>query len=81
MNRSGFDRRTDEERRDVYDLNYFENGGAERRRIVERRRNNEMRTGWQRVSQWSSVPVSDFKKDLRMVDSESETGIPTYQIS
>lgn len=81
MNRSGFDRRAEEERRDVYDLNYFENGGAERRRIAERRRNNEMRTGWQRVSQWSSVPVGDFKKDLRMVDSESATGIPTYQIS
>ena len=63
MNRSGFDRRLDEDRRDVYDLNYFEAGGDERRRLEERRRSGEKRNGWQRVSQWSSVPVGEYKKN------------------
>ncbi len=81
MNRSGFDRRLEEERRDVYDLNYFEEGGDERRRRRERRHSGEKRNGWQRVSQWSSVPVGDSKKDLRLADEQSSNDLRTYIIA
>lgn len=81
MNRSGFDRRLDEDRRGVYNLNYFEKGGTERRHIAERRSSAEKRAGWQRVSQWSSVPVGEYKQDMQLVDPESATDIPTYRLS
>lgn len=81
MNRSGFDRRLEEDRRDVYDLNYFEAGGVERRRREERRHSTEKRSGWQRVSHWSSVPVGDSKKDLRLADEESASDVRTYIIN
>ena len=54
--RSGFDRRTGEERRRVLSLDYFVNG-KERRIGAERRRRGEMRKGWFRVNKWSSVLV------------------------
>jgi hypothetical protein len=52
--RSAKDRRSDNERRDTYDLDYFLDGGIERRRFNERRWRAEMRKGWVRVSRWSS---------------------------
>jgi hypothetical protein len=54
-NRSGFDRRTGEDRRSAYDLDHFLKGGKERRHYVERRWRKEMRKGWIRISKWSSV--------------------------
>lgn len=49
------DRRTDEDRRKVYDADYFEDGGSERRHATERRWRDERRKGCIRVSEWSSV--------------------------
>jgi hypothetical protein len=56
-NRSLMDRRGDRDRRQTYSLDYFMDGGTERRKYGERRVSEERRTGWIRVSQWSSVYV------------------------
>jgi hypothetical protein len=49
------DRRCGEDRRDAYDLEYFPNGGSERRSGKERRRKGERRDRCIPVSDWSSV--------------------------
>ena len=49
------DRRSGEDRRVAYDLDYFSDGGVERRSAQERRRIDERRENCKRVSQWSSV--------------------------
>ncbi len=49
------DRRSEKDRRTVYNLDYFMNGGVERRVSKERRGQEERRAGWVRVSEWSSV--------------------------
>ena len=49
------DRRSGEDRRIAYDLDYFLDGGEERRSSLERRGASERRDDCQRVSQWSSV--------------------------
>ena len=49
------DRRSGENRRAVYDIDYFLNGGVERRTWKERRSPLERRSGWFRVSEWVSV--------------------------
>ena len=49
------DRRSEKDRRTVYNLDYFLNGGVERRLNKERRSQGERRAGWIRVSEWSSV--------------------------
>jgi hypothetical protein len=49
------DRRSGEDRRDGYDLDYFPNGGTERRSGKERRRKGERRDRCIPVSDWSSV--------------------------
>jgi len=49
------DRRSGEDRRLVYDADYFQNGGLERRSGKERRRRYERRKDCIRVSKWSSV--------------------------
>lgn len=53
--RSGLDRRTGEDRRQVMSLDYFDNGGKERRAYTDRRKTSEMRKGWVRTTEWSSV--------------------------
>ena len=53
------DRRCEDDRRQVYDADYFENRGAERRKGKERRQQGERRRGCIRVSKWSSVFVDD----------------------
>jgi hypothetical protein len=55
VTRSKLDRRSGDDRRKAYDLDYFLNGGVERRSWKERRTNAERRTGWTRVSKWASV--------------------------
>ena len=50
-----FDRLSGEDRRKVYGLGYFSEGGVERRSGRERRSGNERRKGWVMVSEWSSV--------------------------
>ena len=49
------DRRSGEDRRDVYLLDYFQEGGLERRSGGERRNPVERRKGCVRISEWSSV--------------------------
>jgi len=54
------DRRSGEDRRVVYDSDYFENSGQERRHGGDRRQMGERRDSCVRVSDWSSVcPDSD----------------------
>ena len=59
--RSDMDRRSGEDRRRAYDLDYFSNGGVERRNWKEQRTNAERRVGWTRVSKWSSVSLKALK--------------------
>ena len=49
------DRRSGEDRKIAYDLDYFGDGGLERRTSGDRRTAIERRENCQRVSQWSSV--------------------------
>ena len=49
------DRRSGDDRRGVYDSDYFESGGRERRQAADRRKQNERRDSCIRVSKWSSV--------------------------
>lgn len=57
--RSIFDRRSDRDRRQVYNIEVVQELGFDRRKYdSERRVSPEMRSDWQRVSQWSSVCVS-----------------------
>jgi hypothetical protein len=49
------DRRSGEDRRQVYYADYFSNGGLERRSGRERRLQNERRKNFIRISEWSSI--------------------------
>ena len=53
------DRRSGEDRRQVYNADYFQNGGVERRSGKEQRRHFERRKGCIRVSEWSSICLND----------------------
>lgn len=55
MKRSTVDRRSGIDRREAYSLDYFIEGGIERRRQLERRKQGERRDDWVRVSKWCSV--------------------------
>ena len=55
--RSPIDRRGIEDKREVYSLDYFMDGGDERRQYTERRKSEERRSDWYRVSKWCSVYV------------------------
>ena len=57
--RNRFDRRSGEDRRIAYSLDYFINGGVERRRRGERRSFSERRRDWRRVGQWYSIYYHD----------------------
>jgi len=57
LKRSLIDRREGEDMREAHSLDYFNEGGRERRENAERRRLNERRSEWVRVSKWSSVYV------------------------
>jgi len=59
--RSDMDRRSGEDRRREYDLDYFSNGGVERRNWKEQRSNVERRVAWTRVSKWSSMSLKALK--------------------
>jgi hypothetical protein len=49
------DRRSGEDKRRLYSLDYFTDGGEERRKGRERRQSGERRSGWARVYKWCSV--------------------------
>lgn len=53
------DRRSGEDRRQVYDSDYFENIGVERRKGRVRRKKGERREDCIRVSEWSSICPDD----------------------
>ena len=55
MKRSRIDRRSGEDERKSYSLDYFINGGQERRRQIERRQSDERRSDWVRVDKWCSI--------------------------
>ncbi len=52
---SGLDRRSGEDRRKTYSLDYFVKGGKERRQTAERRLKGERRNDWLRIDKWYSV--------------------------
>jgi len=56
------DRRSEEDRRRVYNPDYFLNGGVERRKWTERRSQVERRLGWIRLNRWYSVPLRVITK-------------------
>ena len=55
MRRALVDRRTGEDMRKRYSLDYFTDGGEERRKGRERRQSGERRSAWMRVYKWCSV--------------------------
>jgi len=55
MRRSPVDRRCGEDKRNRYSLDYFSDGGGERRKGKERRQSEERRSSWARVYKWCSV--------------------------
>ena len=61
IDRADIDRRSAADRRRVYDLDHFQNGGIERRKRKERRSQIERRDGWIRISSWTSVNLQDLK--------------------
>jgi hypothetical protein len=55
---SSVGRRRLDNRRRVYSLDYFSQGGIERRKALDRRnRNHDRRKGWVRISDWNSVYI------------------------
>ena len=56
------DRRSGEDRRDAYWIDYFLMGGTERRKGKERRGMSERRADCVRVSKWSSVCARPIAK-------------------
>ncbi len=58
--RTLFDRRSGQDRRDSYNIDYFLDGGLERRNSLEgerRRKNQDRRREWIKISRWSSLNV------------------------
>ena len=53
------DRRSGDDRREVYSIDYFENNGLERRQSIDRRSQAERRDDCISVSKWTSVCVSE----------------------
>jgi hypothetical protein len=51
------DRRERDDMREAYSLDYFEDGGRERREYLERRKSGERRADWMRISKWRSLFV------------------------
>ena len=55
--RSVRDRRSGEDRRTTYDLNYFFKGGIERRKMQKRRRQRvDRRKKWVMIDTYASIP-------------------------
>lgn len=68
------DRRSGDDRRETHSLNYFEDGGIERRTHQERRNRRERRVGYTRISPWTSVgpiPETDTKAPAEKADKKS----------
>ena len=63
IEREAIDRRSVADRRVAYDLDYFQNGGIERRKVKDRRSQAERRDGWIRISRWTSVNIQGLKME------------------
>ena len=63
IEREAIDRRSAADRRVAYDLDYFQNGGIERRKVKDRRSQAERRDGWIRISRWTSVNIQGLKME------------------
>ena len=61
------DRRSGEDRRQVYNADYFQDGGLERRSGKERRQQKERRKNFIRVSEWSSICLVDTDEYLNFI--------------
>jgi hypothetical protein len=60
IERAPLDRRSEMDRRNVYDLDYFLTGGEERRMPNNRRAYKERRGDWLRIGKWLSINVQDI---------------------
>lgn len=71
--RTGFDRRTDSDRRQSYSLDFFCERIVERRQGGDRRKDPEKRLNWTRVTKWVSVP---FSADLNAAAGAGHDSLP-----
>lgn len=55
--RSGIDRRSGMDRRQIQNLNRAINDESQRRNYMERRKSDELRIDWARISAWSSMYI------------------------
>jgi hypothetical protein len=53
------DRRSGDDRRQVYSIDYFANNGLERRQSIDRRSQEERRDDCVSISKWTSVCASE----------------------
>lgn len=65
------DRRSGEDRREIYLADYFENSGLERRSGKDRRQRGERRKGFIRVSKWSSICPDETPTSINILDYSS----------
>ena len=73
--RTFFDRRSGQDRRDSYNIDYFLEGGTERRNSPasgRREKNKDRRKDWIKISRWSSLYV-DSEEDK--TDDEEDNSI------
>jgi len=61
------DRRSRYNRRKVYNLDYFLNGGADRRKIRKRRSLIKHRSDWCRISDWYSVSQQSLENSCNLL--------------
>ena len=68
IDRAFVERRSGKDRRRIFQLERFFYKGEDRRNSGDRRASIERRTGWIRISKWSSAPLSKLKiaKFLKM---------------
>jgi hypothetical protein len=78
--RSGIDRRSGVDRREAHSAEYFEENEPERRRFRERRNSGETRSGWVRVTDWSSYFTGDGEEEDDQFDGDlAASGSPSQQ--
>ena len=61
IERAFVDRRSGRDRRRIIQIERFFFKGENRRGSIDRRMENERRTGWIRISKWSSAPLAKLK--------------------
>jgi len=61
------DRRSGYDRRNEHNLDYFLNGGADRRKQRKRRSIIERRAKWCRLNEWYSVPQQSLENPIKIL--------------